>query len=137
MKTTIQPTQIGNRIFLYVAFCLCLCIGQSYAQSNSTQTKLLKRTLIFTFKPQAKADSIQAIDNACIELSKISVIKSFEWGIENTKDKKKRHVYVFGYAKEEDVLIYEKSQQHDNLIKVATATHALESVQGIDYWKEN
>src|SRR6478735_3962307 len=99
MKTKIQTSCKGNMIFFLVAFCLCLCIRQSHAQSNSKQDKLLKRTLVFTFKTTS-ADSIRIVDNACIELSKVSVVKAFEWGIVKSGDEAKqvKHIYVFGYA---------------------------------------
>ena len=123
----------GNIIFLFVALSLCFCIGQSHAQSDSKQDKLLRRTLVFTFK-KTSADSIMAVDNACIELSKISAVKAFEWGVVKSGDQAKqvKHIYVFSYASEKDIETYAKSPQHDNLIKVAGPV--LDTVIGFDYW---
>ena len=133
MKTNAQTTCKKDIIFLFVAFGLCLCIGQGFAQSKSKQDKLLKRTLVFTFKTTS-VDSIQAVDNACIELSKISLVKAFEWGVVKSADEGKpvKHIYVFSYASEKDIEAYEKSPQHDKLVKVATPV--IESVLGFDYW---
>src|SRR6218665_387499 len=129
MKTNVQTLCKGNMISLFVAFGLCLCMGQLHAQSNSKQDKLLKRTLVFTFKT-ASADSIKIVDNACVELSKISAVKAFEWGVVKSGDDAKtvKHIYVFGYASEKDIETYEKSPQHDTLVKVATPVIA--GVQG-------
>ena len=133
MKTNVQTLCKGNMIFFFVAFGLCLCVGQSHAQSNSKQDKLLKRTLVFTFKTTS-ADSIRLVDNACIELSKISVVKAFEWGVVKSGDEAKqvKHIYVFSYASEKDIEAYEKSPQHDKLVKVATPM--IEAVHAFDYW---
>jgi hypothetical protein len=122
-----------NVILSVVALILSLCIVHSYAQSNSTQDKLLKRTLVFTFKTTT-ADSIEAVNNACIALSKIPVVKAFEWGVVKSADKAKpvKHIYVFSYASEKDIEAYEKSPQHDKLVEVAKPV--LSGVNGFDYW---
>jgi hypothetical protein len=132
MKTNVQTFK-EKIIFFLFAFGLCLCVGQSNAQSNSKKDKLLKRSLVFTFKTTS-ADSIRAVDNACIELSKISVVKGFEWGVVQSSNEAKpvKHIYVFSYASEKDIEAYEKSPQHDVLVKVAMPV--IESVVGFDYW---
>lgn len=133
MKIDFQASRKGHIIFSGVAFLLFLCIGQIDAQTSSTQNKLLRRTLVFTFKTTS-ADSIRMVDNACIELSKIAAVRAFEWGVVNSADKTKpvKHIYVFSYASEKDIEVYEKSPQHDNLVKVATPV--LATVNGFDYW---
>ncbi len=129
-----QPVMKNKLYHFYIlGFGLFLFIGLSYAQTDLKQDKLLKRTLVFTFK-KTSADSIRAVDDACIELSKIASVKAFEWGVvkSNNDANQIKHIYVFGYASEKDIEAYEKSPQHDKLIKVATPVIA--TVQGFDYW---
>jgi Stress responsive A/B Barrel Domain. len=132
-----KPVMKKNFFYFYIlGFGLFLFVAFSHAQPDLKQDQLLKRTLVFTFK-KASADSIRAVNNACIELSKISAVKSFEWGIIKTGDSTTpvKHIYVFGYASEKDIEVYEKSPQHDQLIKVAKPV--LETVQGFDYWAKH
>jgi hypothetical protein len=65
------------------------------------------------------------------------VVKAFEWGVVKSGDETKqvKHIYVFSYASEKDIEVYEKSPQHDKLVKVATPV--IEAVNGFDYWAKH
>src|SRR3954468_2130710 len=77
------------------------------AQTNST---ILRHVVMITFKQDANADSIQALDNLYIVLSKNSVVKDFEWGINmSTRDTGViKHVYTTSFSSKEDMDAYRK-----------------------------
>lgn len=130
---------------LLILCVIVLSIGQIHAQNKPKQDKdkLLRRTLIFVYKTGTPLDSIQAVDNTCIKLSKLPVVKEFEWGnvvsyfepgIDDAKKARTRHVYIFSFAKEDDIPIYEKSPEHGTLVELAMPI--LESFQVIDRWSK-
>ena len=107
------------------------------AQDNNQHGKQLNRILIFTFKPEAPADSIKLVDNVFVEISKLPVIKSFTIGVEKESDKKPKsikHIYMLGFETEQDIENYAKSQQHKNLFKF---TKLISGYKIFDYWTEN
>ena len=70
-------------LFLAIILIGCSFITTNVsAQDNNQHGKQLNRILIFTFKPEAPADSIKLVDNAYIEISKLPGIKSFKIGVE-------------------------------------------------------
>lgn len=93
--------------------------------------------MIFTFKPGIPTDSIKAVNDTCVSLSKLEEIKSFDWGIMKSKnnDDPVRHVYIFSFLSEKDTEVYGKSKEHDTLVK--SATIALQAFQVFDYLSDH
>ncbi|AHM62478.1 Stress responsive alpha-beta barrel domain-containing protein [Flammeovirgaceae bacterium 311] len=111
-------------------------VMQANAQSNPLPSKPLRHVVIITFKAGTSADSIQAVDQAFTSLSKERLVKDFEWGIEIADEQveQETHFYVLSFASREDIKSYEKTPQHDELIRVASPIVA--DVKVIDYWAE-
>ncbi|MBL7852698.1 MAG: Dabb family protein [Cyclobacteriaceae bacterium] len=110
---------------------------QARGQSHEPNSRLLKHVLVATFRQGLPADSIKAVDNACLRLSRIPVIKSFEMG--SVKPKKEggpvQRIYVFSLLEEKDLDVYHQSKEHQDLVDAAA--HRVETVQVIDYWSEH
>src|SRR5690348_6152232 len=82
-----------------------------FIQNNAgaqTNTTVLRHIVIITFKHDAPADSIQALDNLYINLSKSPLVKDFEWGINmSTRDTGViKHIYSTSFASKEDLANY-------------------------------
>jgi hypothetical protein len=122
---------------IVILIFLIVCSTASFAQANNKTPKQIKRVLVFTFKPHIGTDSIKAVNDACVNLSKLPEMKSFDWGVMKSKnnDDPIKHVYVFGFLSEKDIEVYERSKEHDALIKAATI--ALQSFQVFDYLSDH
>jgi hypothetical protein len=101
------------------------------AQTNST---ILRHVVMITFKQDANADSIQALDNLYIVLSKNSVVKDFEWGINiSTRDTGViKHVYTTSFSSKEDMDAYRKLPEYSKLFKLSLPV--ADEVTVADYW---
>jgi hypothetical protein len=101
------------------------------AQTNST---ILRHVVMITFKQDANADSIQALDNLYIGLSKNSVVMDFEWGVNiSTRDTGViKHVYTTSFSSKEDMDAYRKLPEYSKLFKLSLPL--AEDVTVGDYW---
>ena len=101
------------------------------AQTNTT---VLRHIVIITFKQDAPADSIQALDNLYMSLSKSPLVKDFEWGINmSTRDTGVvKHVYTTSFASKEDIDKYRKLPDYPRLFKLSLPV--AEDVTVADYW---
>src|ERR1700759_2227483 len=123
---------------IIVASCLLTVVAflfqnKSYAQTENSGT-VLRHIVIITFKQDASADSIQALDNIYRDLSKSSFVKSFEMGINiSTRDTGViKHVYVTSFASKDDMDNYRKIPEYSMLFKVSLPVS--DDVTVADYW---
>ncbi len=100
------------------------------AQTNS---KLLRHIVTITFKQDANADSIKALDDVYIGLSKNDMVKDFEWGVNiSTRDTSLKHVYITSFASKEDIDRYKKLPLYSSLFKLSLPVS--DAVTVVDYW---
>src|ERR1044071_7867029 len=105
----------------------------SDAQTKIFPQNLLKHIVIITFKQGTSPDSIKAVDKAFTSLSKIALVKEFEWGVDiSGQSKLERHSYVLSFASSNDIKVYKKTPQHDELARVADPI--VKDVIEVDYW---
>jgi len=103
------------------------------AQANNSSSTILRHIVIITFKQDASADSIKALDNVYSELSKSSLVKDFEMGVNiSTRDTSLKHIYVTSFASKEDMDNYRKIPEYSNLFKLSLPLAA--DVTVADYW---
>jgi len=119
-----------------LAFSL-LAIIMLFVQNNAvaqTNTTVLRHIVIITFKQDAPADSIQALDNLYISLSKSPLVKDFEWGVNmSTRDTNVvKHIYATSFASKEDIDSYRKLPDYPKLFKLSLPV--AEDVTVADYW---
>ncbi len=101
------------------------------AQTNNS---LLRHIVIITFKQDAPADSIKALDNIYTDLSKSPLVKDFEMGVNvSTRDSGViKHIYVTSFASKDDMDNYRKIPEYSKLFKVSLPVS--EDVTVADYW---
>ncbi len=93
----------------------------------------LKHVVTITFTAKATEAQIKEIDDSFRGLTKLSVVKGYEWGTAvNQKDATLRqHVYAFTFDQVSDLEVYAKSKAHQAHIKVGADITA--GVSAIDY----
>lgn len=118
---------------MFVAAFL-LFANNTNAQTNNSSTNLLRHIVIITFKSDAPADSIKALDNVYTGLSKSSFVKDFELGVNvSARDTGVvKHVYVTTFASKEDMKSYSKIPEYSKLFKLSLPI--ADDVTVVDYW---
>ena len=113
------------------AFIVLFIQNNSVAQTNTT---VLRHIVIITFKHDAPADSIQALDNLYMSLSKSPLVKDFEWGVNmSTRDTGViKHVYATSFASKEDIDNYRRLPDDPKLFKLSLPV--ADEVTVADYW---
>ena len=122
--------KIFLKFFLF-ATVLFLFGKKINAQTNNS---LLRHIVIITFKQDAPADSIKALDNIYTDLSKSPLVKDFEMGVNvSTRDSGViKHIYVTSFASKDDMDNYRKIPEYSKLFKVSLPVS--EDVTVADYW---
>ncbi len=108
--------------------------NNSNAQTNNSSSSLLRHIVIITFKPDASADSINALDDIYTGLSKSSFVKDFELGVNvSARDTGVvKHIYATTFASKEDMKSYSKIPEYARLFKVSLPI--ADDVTVVDYW---
>ncbi|MDI9866955.1 Dabb family protein [Flectobacillus longus] len=117
-----------------IAGCLTWTKGPEPTSKAIPSKGLLRHVVVVTFKTNTSIDLIRKVDISFKNLSKLSMVKGYEWGIvkDDKNTKKVKHVYVttFEGQKEEDA--YGKSPEHQKHIKLGAEN--IESVESVDYF---
>jgi hypothetical protein len=124
MKKIIAALSLFTMIFLF----------QQNAQAQTNTSSLLRHIVIITFKDDARADSIKALDNLYSSLSKNAMVKDFEMGVNfSPRDSGiVKHVYVTTFASKDDMDNYRKLPLYQQLFK--TSLPISSDVTVVDYW---
>lgn len=106
---------------------------------TSAQEKLLRHVVLFKFKDNAKQEDIRKVEDAFRELpSKISQVKAFEWGTNNSPENINdgfTHCFFVSFASEKDREIYLPHPAHKAFVEVLKPQ--LDKVLVIDYWAQD
>lgn len=104
------------------------------AQMKSGGQNLLRHIVVVTFKPGTSNSQIQAVDNSFKNLSKLNMVKNFEWGVglDDRDTLRIKHVYSTTFASKIDEDSYGASPQHQKHIKLGA--EYIEDVRATDYW---
>ena len=119
--------------FLLFAIVIASSI-KANAQAGNTSSSLLRHIVIITFKQDAPADSIKALDDVYSDLSKSPSVKDFEMGVSmSARDTGiVKHVYVTSFASKEDMDNYRKVPEYSKLFKLSLPI--ADEVTVADYW---
>ena len=100
--------------------------------------KMLRHVVLLKFKDASSATDIKKVEDAFRALpSKISTIKSFEWGKNNSPENLNQgftHCFFVGFSREKDREVYLPHPEHKAF--VAVLSPHLDKVLVIDYWAE-
>lgn len=107
---------------------------QTNVNAQTNNSSLLRHIVIITFKNDAPADSIKALDNIYSNLSKSPLVKDFEMGVNiSTRDTGvTKHIYITSFASKNDMDNYRKIPEYGKLFKISLPVS--EDVTVADYW---
>lgn len=113
---------------------LLLTIGYANNINAQNGNSVLRHIVIITFKSDAPADSVRALDDLYRSLAKGGMVKDFETGVNiSTRDTGVvKHVYVTSFASKEDMDSYRKMPDYSKLFKLSLPVASEVSVA--DYW---
>ncbi|HRI20892.1 MAG TPA: Dabb family protein [Panacibacter sp.] len=108
--------------------------NEAMAQTNNSASSLLRHIVMITFKQDAPADSIKAVDDIYTGLAKNPLVKDFEMGINiSPRDSGViKHIYVTTFAAKEDMDNYKKTPLYKTLFKISLTVS--DDVTVADYW---
>lgn len=110
-----------------------LFVSKASTQTDNSSPALLRHIVMITFKPDAPADSVHALDDMYISLSKSTMVKDFEMGVNmSTRDTLAKHIYVTTFASKEDLASYKNVPAYSGLFKLSLAV--ANEVTVADYW---
>jgi hypothetical protein len=125
-----------KKIFLTLSLFIAITFlfeNNINAQNNNSTASILRHIVIITFKQDAPADSLKALDNVYMSLSKDPSVKDFEMGVNiSTRDSSLKHVYVTSFAAKEDMDKYRKIPEYSKLFKLSLPI--ADDVTVADYW---
>ena len=124
-----------NKIVIILSL-LTFTSFQLMAQSKTSNQKLLRHIVLFSFKEGSTDEQIKAVTDAFAALpKKIKQIKTFEWGVNNSPESLNEgftHCFFVTFASEKDRAIYLPHPDHvafGNILRPI-----LDKVLVIDYW---
>lgn len=101
-------------------------------------SKVLRHVVLFKFKETSSPEDIKKVEDAFRELpKKIKVIKSYEWGLNNSPENHSQgftHCFLLTFASEKDRGIYLPHPDH-KAFGAVLGPH-LDKVLVVDYWTE-
>ena len=104
--------------------------------SEAELEKQLKHAVFFKFKDDADPEAITKVEEAFAALpGKIDAIKDFEWGINNSPEKKDEgftHAFMVTFDSEEGREAYLPHPEHQAFVKVLEPV--LDKVRVLDFW---
>ena len=106
-------------------------------EKTEKKEKMLRHVVLFKFKDESSEEKVNELNEAFNALpSAISVIKDFEWGINDSPEDFHQgftHCYMLTFASEEDRdSIYTPHPKHQAF--VASLKDDIEKVFVVDYW---
>jgi Stress responsive A/B Barrel Domain len=114
-------------------------IGALVAGAQSkTEARVLRHVVLFKFKDTATPEDVKKVEAAFAELpSKLSVIKGYEWGTNNSPENLNQgltHCFLLTFSSEKDRDAYLVHPDHKAFGKIL-GPH-LDKATVVDYWTE-
>jgi len=105
---------------------------------TSRSHALLRHVVLFKFKDNTSAADVKKVTDAFAALKgKISLIKNFEWGTNNSPEKLNQgltHAFFVSFSSEKDRDAYLVHPDHEAFKKIATPF--IDKVTVVDYWAQ-
>ena len=126
-----------KKIFFTLSLCITIIVLfdiSATAQTNTSSLSFLRHVVIITFKDDAAADTIKALDKIYTDLSKSPLVKDFEMGV-NVSPRDSgvvKHIYVTSFASKDDLDSYRKIPEYGKLFKISLPIS--NDVTVVDYW---
>jgi hypothetical protein len=127
---------------ILTAILFCAMFGAAIdgsAQNQPAKSQLLRHVVLFKFKDTASPADVKKVEDAFRALSsKLPIIKSFEWGKNNSPENLNQgltHCFLVTFASEKDRDAYLPHPEHQAFVEVLKPH--LDKVTVIDYWASN
>lgn len=122
---------------LFISFTNLVMLTEPVnAQSTTVSKKLLRHVVLLKFKDNSKPEDIKRVEDAFRALSgKITLIKDFEWGTNNSPEKLNQgltHCFFVSFKNEKDRDDYLVHSEHKAFVDILKPH--LDKVTVIDYW---
>ena len=122
---------------LFISFTSLLLLSEPVNAQNTTASKqLLRHVVLFKFVDNSKPGDIKKIEDAFRALpGKISLIKDFEWGTNNSPEKLNQgltHCFFVTFNNEKDRDDYLVHPAHQAFVEILKPH--LDKVTVLDYW---
>ncbi len=122
---------------LFISFTSLFMLAEPVnAQKAPVSKNLLRHVVLFKFNDNSKPEDIKSVEDAFRALSgKISLIKDFEWGINNSPEKLNQgltHCFFVSFKNEKDRDDYLVHSEHKVFVDILKPH--LDKVTVIDYW---
>ncbi|CAN5170054.1 Dabb family protein [soil metagenome] len=128
-------TKFSYFFFSTILFIL-IVVQPSCAQSASSPSKTLRHVVLFKFKDSAKPEDVKKIEEAFNALKgKITLIKDFEWGINNSPENLNQgltHCFFATFNSEKDRNDYLVHPAHKAFVEILLPF--LDKATVVDYW---
>jgi hypothetical protein len=123
-----------------IIFAIILMISTtSHAQNQADQGKLLRHLVLLKFKDTAQPVDVKKVESAFAGLTKkISLIKAFEWGTNNSPENLNQgltHCFFVTFTSEKDRDAYLVHPDHQAFVEILKPH--LDKVTVIDYWTKD
>jgi len=116
--------------------CIFFAAFIANVSMSQTQTKMLRHVVLFGWKTGADSAAINKVVEGFKALpKKISLIKQFEWGTNNSPEKLNQgltHCFLVTFASEEDRDAYLVHPAHKEFVTILQPV--VDKVTVIDYW---
>jgi hypothetical protein len=124
-----------NKLFFILAITTMIS-ATSHAQNQSNAGKHLRHVVLLKFKDDAKPADVKKVEQAFAGLSKkISLIRQFEWGTNNSPENLNQgltHCFFVTFASEKDRDAYLIHPEHQAFVDILKPH--LDKVTVVDYW---
>lgn len=130
--------KILSILTLILAVSMTMSAQTKKKTTPSVASKVLRHVVLFKFKETSSPEDIKKVEDAFRELpKKIKVIKSYEWGLNNSPENHSQgftHCFLLTFASEKDRDIYLPHPDH-KAFGAVLGPH-LDKVLVVDYWTE-
>ena len=124
---------LGALAFTLLIMLMTSVTGQAQNQRNG---KLLRHVVMFKFKDTSSESDVKRVEDAFAGLAKkISLIKQFEWGTNNSPENLNQgltHCFLVTFASEKDRDTYLTHPDHQAFVEILKPH--LDKVTVLDYW---
>lgn len=126
--------------WLFLAFLICWSMqtlsAQSLTEKNKTKIAVLRHVVMFKFQDKATPADIKKVEGAFGSLQgKISLIKDFEWGLNNSPEKLNdglTHCFFVTFSSAKDRDAYLIHPAHKAFVEILKPY--LDKALVLDYW---
>ena len=122
--------------FIFILSIFVMVSATAQAQNREGQGKLLRHVVLFKFKDSSSASDVKKVEDAFAGLAKkISLIKQFEWGTNNSPENLNQgltHCFLATFASEKDRDAYLVHPEHKAFVEILMPH--LDKATVVDYW---